>query len=49
MCVLSLVKAILLEKRIIIYSKLASRVSSCLYSLIALIPGCVYMNSNPPE
>ena len=44
LAVLSLLKALLLERRILVYSKLASRVSQCVYSMLALIPGCVYLN-----
>lgn len=38
--VLTLLKAIMLEGRIVIYSHISSRVSSFIYSLLALFPGC---------
>ena len=43
---LTLLKAILLEGRIVIYSHISSRVSSFIYSLVALLPGCLSFNAN---
>ena len=42
---LTLIKAILLEGRIVIYSHISSRVSSFIYSLIALLPGCNFFTA----
>ena len=44
--VLTLLKAILLEGRIVIYSHISSRVSSFIYSLVALLPGCSFFKAD---
>lgn len=43
--VLTLIKAIMLEGRIVIYSHISSRVSSFIYSLVALFPGCSFFKA----
>lgn len=43
---LTLIKAIMLEGRIVIYSHISSRVSSFIYSLIALFPGCLFFTAD---
>ena len=44
--VLTLLKAILLEGRIVVYSHISSRVSSFIYSVIALLPGCSFFTAD---
>ena len=44
--VLTLIKTLMLEGRIVIYSAVASRVSSFVYSLIALMPGCSFFKAD---
>ena len=43
--VLTLIKAIMLEGRIVVYSHISSRVSSFIYSIIALLPGCNFFRA----
>lgn len=43
--IMTLIKAIMLEGRIVIYSHISSRVSSFIYSLIALLPGCNFFKA----
>ena len=44
--VLTLIKTLMLEGRIVVYSSIGSRVSSFIYSLIALIPGCSFFQAD---
>ena len=47
--VLTLIKTLMLEGRIVVYSHIASRVSSFVYSLIALMPGCSFFKADNTE
>ena len=44
--VLTLIKALMLEGRIVVFSSIGSRVSSFIYSLIALMPGCSFFKAD---
>jgi hypothetical protein len=46
MTLLTLIKAIMLEGRIVVFSQVSSKVSSFVYSLIALIPGLIFFNNH---
>jgi hypothetical protein len=46
MALLTLIKTIMLEGRIVIFSQVSSKVSSFVYSLLALLPGLSYFNNH---